>query len=264
LEVLIDRERITKVDLEGRVFPAYGLVPPANNFWHDPNAAAAVEELDEQARLEAAVQILTEAGWSWKVAPAWDLAGRQVIPGQELRTPDGKVMSEISLIYPVAEQDLLMAAFGQEIADLLLSLGVPLVADELPREVIVNRTLIAGGSFDLYLLDWNLPRYPDYLCQLFASPNDTVLTGGLNTTGYDNPAFDALCTRFLAETDPMAAQQLSQQLQALLAEDRPYLSLFYPQVTDMTSQNLILPYLPPIGGLAGSGGLQTDLRVLDR
>ena len=157
-----------------------------------------------------------------------------------------------------------MAAFGQQIADLLIALGVPLLPERLPRDAIVNRVLIAGGTFDLYLLDWQFPLYPGYLCALFKGENDTILMGGLNTTGYDNPAFDSQCDRFLLETDAQAAQTLAYQLQVMLADDRPYIPLFHPQVTDMWRQNVVMPFLPELDGISGAGGVQTDVRVLNK
>ena len=112
--------------------------------------------------------------------------------------------------------------------------------------------------------EWRFPLYPGYLCALFKSENDTLLTGGFNTTGYDIPAFDSQCDRFLAETDALAAQEQAYQLQVMLADDRPYIPLFYPQVMDMTRENVILPFLPDLGGITGAGGMQTDIRVLNK
>ncbi len=114
----------------------------------------------------------------------------------------------------------------------------------------------------MYILDWRFPLYPGYLCELFHSENDTLLTGGYNTTGYNTLAFDSRCDRFLKETDPQLAREQAHQLQGLLADDLPYIPLFHPQVVDMTRENLILPYLPDLDGIAGTGGLQTDARVL--
>lgn len=262
LEVLIDQETISQRDLEGMVFPAYTIIPQANQFWHNSQIGLEVETASPRERLDLAIQILEDSGWSWKAAPSWDAASRQIIPGQELRLPDGTPMLETSFIYPAPEDDLLMSAFGQEIAELLIALGVPLIPESLSRDTIINRALIAGGSFDLYLLDWRLPRYPGYLCQLFYGQNDTLLTGGYNTTGYNNPAFDSLCDSFLTETDPLLAQEQVHQLQVFLADDRPYIPLFHPRVTDLAHENVIFPYLPTFDGVAGAGGLQTDARVL--
>jgi ABC-type transport system substrate-binding protein len=264
VEVMIDRELIGRDDLEGMLYPAYSIIPTANSYWHNPVLGAHEDPLSQKERLDFAMQILEDAGWSWRTAPAWDAANKQIIPGDELRTPDGTPMPETEFIYPKPEDDPFMAAFGQQIGDFLIALGVPLAPESLPRDAIVNRVLIAGGSFDLYLLDWKFPLYPGYLCALFRSEADTILTGGLNTTGYDNPAFDALCERFLVETDAQAAQEQTHQLQVMLADDHPYIPLFHPQVMDMWSANVILPFLPDLDGIAGAGGMQTDARVLNK
>ncbi len=262
VEILIDREKIAKKDLEGMVFPAYSIVPAANSFWWNPSLDPAQEGLSPQERLDQAVQILKDAGWSWKSEPSWDAASRQISPGDELRLPDGNPMPETKLIYPDPDEDLMMAAFGQEIADLLIALGVPLAAESLERDAIIHRALIAGGSFDLYVLDWRFPLYPAYLCELFYSENDTLLTGGYNSAGYSNPAFDALCDLFWVETDFQLAQEQAHQMQSLLAEDRPYIPLYHPQVFDIIGENVTLPYLPDLNGIAGAGGFQIDARVL--
>lgn len=262
VEALIDREKIVRKDLEGMAFPAFSIVPDANAYWKNPALGPENESLSLQERLDFAMQILVDAGWSWKVEPSWNSASWQIFPGEELRTPDGQPMPETNFIFPNPDDDLLMAVFGQEIADLLIALGVPLVPESLAQDVIVNRALIAGGSFDLYLLDWHFPLFPGYLCELFYSENDTLLTGGYNTTGYNNPTFDSQCDLFFGESDFQLAQEQVHRLQIMLADDRPYIPLFHPQVMDMTRENVILPYLPDLDGIVGTGGLQTDVRIL--
>ena len=54
------------------------------------------------------------------------------------------------------------------------------------------------------------------------------------------------------------------QMQVLLADDRPYIPLFHPQVMDMWRDNVILPFLPDLDGISGAGGVQTDARVLTK
>jgi hypothetical protein len=48
----------------------------------------------------------------------------------------------------------------------------------------------------------------------------------------------------------------------MLADDLPYIPLFYPQVMDMTRDHLVIPYLPDLDGIVGANGMQTDMRVL--
>ena len=264
LEILIDRQKIVEKDLQDLVYPAFSIIPPQNAFWWNPKLSGDEETLSEAERFELALQTLKNAGWTWKTEPSWNASARQVNPGVEPRYPDGQPLSEVQFIYPDADENLLMATFGEAIAEAMLGLGVPLVSQPLPRSLMINRTLIAGGSFDLYVLDWQFPLYPGYLCDLFDSQNDTLLTGGYNTTGYSNPGFDERCENFLAETDIAQAQERAYSLQAMLADERPYLPLFYPEVIDLLSDKVVPPYWPPLDGIAGQSGFQTDARVLKK
>jgi ABC-type transport system substrate-binding protein len=154
-----------------------------------------------------------------------------------------------------------MSAFGEAISEVLLNLGIPTAIERLPREQIINRTLVAGGSFDLYLLDWRFPLYPAYLCDLFGSQNDTLLTGGYNTTGYNSPRFDETCESFLTERDGKLAQDQAFRLQSQLAYDRPYLPLYHPKIIDLSTTKVMLPYQPSLDGFTGAAGFQTDIQV---
>jgi ABC-type transport system substrate-binding protein len=130
------------------------------------------------------------------------------------------------------------------------------------RASLISQVFLAGGNFDVYLLDWQLPLYPSYLCDLFYSEEDTLLTGGLNTSGYNDPGLDDLCDQLQVETDPENAQEIVHQLQALLAADLPYLTLFYPIGVDMVNGKVVLPYTPGFGGFPAAAGYQRDARVL--
>jgi len=262
LESLIDRQQISEIDLEALVYPAYSIISPDNAFWWNPSLAPKSEKLSRRERLELAVQSLKGAGWTWKTEPSWNSGNRQVVPGEEARLPDGQPIPEISFIYPLPDENLLMSAFGDTIAEALLSLGIPVVVERLPREQIINRALIAGGSFDLYILDWQFPLYPDYLCELFDSQNDTLLTGGYNTSGYNSPRFDEVCASFLIEADAQRAQEQAFRLQSQLAYDRPYLPLFYPKIIDLLATTVLPPYFPQLDGFSGQNDFQTDTRVL--
>jgi len=262
LAFLIDQERIAKKDLQNLALPADTIVPAANAFWRNPSPGRAGASLSTAERWDLALQTLRAAGWSWKTDPSWDAASQRIIPGEELRLPGGNPAPPVDLIYPHAEADLLMATYGEIISETLKSLGASVTAESLPRAAVINRVLIAGGSFDLYILDWRLPLYPAYLCDLFYSENDTLLSGGYNTTGYNDPAFDTLCDTFLSQSDPQLAQEQAHLLQEMLAEDQPYLPLFYPLAVDLWRSKVILPYLPDFEGLVGQGGFQTDARVL--
>ena len=259
---MIDRELIVEKDLEDLVYPAFSIVPPENAFWWNPSGIPAEDTLSAPERLELVLQTFKEAGWTWKVEPSWDPGTRQVVPGEEPRTADGQLLPEIQFIFPLHDEDLLMSAFGEAISESLQNLGLPMVIERLPRDQIINRTLVAGSSFDLYILDWRFPLYPGYLCDLFVAENDTLLTGGYNTTGYNSPRFDETCESFLLEKDEKLAQDLAYRLQSQLAFDRPYLPLYHPKIIDLANTSVVPPYNPQLNGFAGAPGFQADTRIL--
>ena len=262
LDVLLNRQRVVEKDLQGLGYPAYSIVPPENAFWWNPSLQVDDKPESAQGRLDLAVQILQDAGYAWKTEPSWNSAEGRAVPGEGLRAPDGVPVPDVRLLFPPSEENLLMAAFGQDITDWLTVLGIPTAAESMPRESIIGRAFIAGSGFDLYILDWQFPLYPGYLCDLFYSANDTLLTGGLNSIGYNDPRLDTICESFLAAADPEKAQDLAWQLQSVLAADLPYLPLFYPQVLDLARDDVIFPYWPALGGVAGERGFHSDTRVL--
>ncbi len=262
LDILLDRQRIVEKDLQGLGYPAFSIVPPGNAFWWNPALAPEGEQISPEDRLNLAVQTLRDAGYTWKTEPAWNSGERRAVPGERLRDPDGNPLPEVRLLFPDPEENLLMATLGQEVADQLTALGLNVVPESLPRENLLTRALIAGSGFELYILDWQFPLYPAYLCDLFVSENDTLLTGGFNAAGYNSPRFDALCADFGRTTDLAKAQDLAWQMQAVLAADLPYLPLYYPQALDLRRENVRFPWLPELGGAADWGGFQADVRVL--
>ncbi len=93
---------------------------------------------------------------------------------------------------------------------------------------------IFGRAFDLAELGWTTGRIPP--CYLYTSDeiptaaNEWLGTkrGGLNLTGYSNPAYDQACTNLIsAGLDKNAALSANAEALKILAEDVPVLPLFY-------------------------------------
>jgi len=104
----------------------------------------------------------------------------------------------------------------------------------------------------MFILGWGLSAFPDYMCY-FLQPGS-----GWNVGLYDSEEFDALCSDFFDETDMETAQQLSYELQNILAEDLPYIYLFTTPMWDAWDVNTVMfPYTDVNDGI-GSGpyGLQ--------
>lgn len=83
-----------------------------------------------------------------------------------------------------------------------------------------------GRDFDLSMWGWSaaIQTDPTRLGELAAS--DPAI-GGLNIGGYSNEAFDALATELRATLDADARRALVQEMQALIAEELPFVPLYY-------------------------------------
>jgi hypothetical protein len=114
----------------------------------------------------------------------------------------------------------------------------------------------------MYILGWGMDFYPAYLEEFFHSKNDAA-QGGSNTAGYNRPAYDALADEFMAERDIEEARQDAYGLQAMIADDLPYLTLFSPPTFEaFRSANITFPYTDTIGGLRRRAGLPAAVRFV--
>jgi ABC-type oligopeptide transport system substrate-binding subunit len=120
--------------------------------------------------------------------------------------------------------------------------------------------VFVDADFDLYILGWSLGNvaFPDYFESFWHSRNDTATTGNFNTPGLNSPEYDALVDEFMSTGDLARAQELVYEMQIMLADLRPYIPLFYKQVTDLARNNIIFPYTEVLGGLEQAAGFQTD------
>jgi ABC-type oligopeptide transport system substrate-binding subunit len=62
--------------------------------------------------------------------------------------------------------------------------------------------------------------------------------------------------------DLLRAQELVYSMQEMLADQRPYIPLFYKQVTDLVRDNIYLPYTETLGGIVDAAGFQTESQPL--
>ncbi len=99
------------------------------------------------------------------------------------------------------------------------------------------------------MLGWGVGIYPDSAVTFFHSRNDSC-NGGYNTPGYNNPEFDAVADKFEAAKTVAEAITLSNQMEAILFEDLPYLVLFNPPVLEVyRGDSVVYPFTDVLGGL---------------
>ncbi len=263
VDILIDKEFVANTILQGTVIPTYSIVPPGNAFWYNDSIETPYVGLSREERINAAVTLLKDAGWTWSTEPAWNEDRQDVDPGQGMRMPDGTLVPDLTILGPGPAYDPQRATFNQWISEWMRELGVP-VTSELTGFNTILTPVFVEANFDLYILGWSLTIYPDYMVDFFHSRNDTAVSGNFNTPGLNNAEFDAAADEFLAETDITRAQEKAFELQTILAEQRPYIPLFVRQSIDLIRNNVQLPYTDVLGGFEGTVGFEVDAQVLSK
>ena len=254
--ILIDKEFLTDTVLQGVAIPVYTMVPEGNRSWHNPDVPLIGKGLSRGERITRAVELLKEAGFTWEIEPRVSEDGRFVEqPGEGLKMPNGAPAPTLTALSPSPGYDPLRSTFAIWIERWLNEAGIPLRADLTGFNVIVDK-VFDRQDFDMWILGWRLTLYPDYLEAFFHSRHSGL--EGHNAGGYDNSEFDRLADEWLAETDLAAARRKVFQMQAFLADDLPYVTLFdTPLVEAYRSDRLEYPYTNSLGGLQNTAGLTT-------
>ncbi|WP_420613291.1 ABC transporter substrate-binding protein [Candidatus Spongiisocius sp.] len=246
---MIDKEFMATNVLQGVAIPLNSMVPPGNAFWANPELDAWCGGQSQEERLNSAVQILKDAGWTWDVEPQWNSDNRDVIPkGEGLRGPDGTPVGDLELLAPGPGYDPLRATYSLFIADWANDLGIPLTAEPTGFSVIVDR-VFGPVDWDMYILGWGLTIFPDYVADFFDSRADSATGGGFNIPGYANPAFDEMADQLKAETDINEAAAIVRRMDAVLAQDVPYVILFTTPVLEAFRNTLEFPSTTTLDGL---------------
>ena len=246
---MIDKEFMATNVLQGVAIPLNSMVPPGNAFWANPELDAWCAGQSQEERLNSAVGILKDAGWTWDVEPQWNADNRDVIPkGEGLRGPDGTPVGDMELLAPGPGYDPLRATYSLFIADWANDLGIPLTAEPTGFSVIVDK-VFGPVEWDMYILGWGLTIFPDYVADFFDSRADSATTGGFNVPGYANPEFDAMADQLKAETDINEAAAIVRRMDAVLAQDVPYVILFTTPVLEAFRNTLEFPSTTTLDGL---------------
>ncbi len=260
---MIDKEFMADNVLQGVAIPLDSMIASANSFWANPEAEAWCAGQSAEERLNSAVGILRDAGWTWDVEPRWDPDAGDVMPeGEGLRGPDGTPVEPLELLTPGPGYDPLRATYGLFIADWANALGIPVEAEPTGFSVIVDR-VFGPVDWDMYILGWGLTIFPDHLADFFDSRADSATFGGYNIPGYSNPDIDRLGDRLKAETDLNEAAAIARQMDDLLAEEVPYVVLFTTPVLEAFRTTLDFPSTSALDGLQNFGALTGSVNLTE-
>jgi len=124
---------------------------------------------------------------------------------------------------------------------------VGVVLDLRPLEAATFLADIGRGSFQLYTLRWvGANNDPDIFDYVFNSKRMPPL--GANRGHYRNPALDALIDREKIETDQARRKAILAQIQQVVAEDEPYINLWYADNVCVHRTRVTGITLAPAGG----------------
>lgn len=146
--------------------------------------------------------------------------------------PDGKRL-DIQLLSS-SNNPLRMRAAEMIAAD-LKAVGVRATVKAMEHATLTDQVwkdfdVAAGRNFDMAMFGWSAPVQTDP-GRLFDLVHSSHAKGTINLGAYKNPAADALGDQLGQETDPAKRYDLNRQLQKLMADDVPFITLWFPQDT---------------------------------
>ncbi len=268
VDCMIDKDFVVNNVLAGAVISLDSVVAPGNAAWFNPDAQSTCFGLSQEERLLKAVEILKAGGWSWDDTdgdgapnePAF-LGGRDDVAQGDGLNLAGEYIQDINLIAPGPGYDPMRATFSLWAQNFMNDLGIPVTANPTGFTTIVNQ-VFGPTDWDMYILGWSVGIFPDHMGAFFHSSGDSA-AGGLNTPGYNSAEFDALSDAFDATTSIEEARSLSNQMQALLAVEVPYVVLFTNVQYDVFRNSLEFPFSDFLQGITdGGSGLRAGVKAV--
>jgi len=231
LTTLVDRETIAERILWSLGEPLYTVVPPGNEYWHNPEVQTPGKGLSTTERLDQAKAILTEAGYSWA--------------NGSLVLPDGSAAPGLEILVPPADYDPVRDKTAGLITVWFNRLGLKVRKRNISFAELVT-TVFDERDFEAYVLGWGLSPDPDHVRIFFHSKYD--VPGGFNCTGYQDPQFDELAQQSMITNDATKRREIIFTLQEILAEDLPYLPIYSIEVIEARA-NRFTGWVDQLGGI---------------
>lgn len=268
LTALINKEFVTENLLQGVAFPLYVILPEGNVAWYNEEVATELAEvgyagLDDNTRRQTAIDLLTEAGYTWETAPTIEGEGEEATftAGAGLIGPDGEPVGQLELIVPTASYDPLRATFGNYISGVAQEMGIDLVAIPTDFNKIVNDVFALDeennytSPFDMFILGYSLGNaaFPTFHCSFFCTGGDS------NNTQYTNEDYDAAADAFDAAQTEEEAFEAMWEMERLIARDKPHVPLFDTGILEFYNNRVAYPFTETLSGLQFLSGQQSTV-----
>jgi ABC-type oligopeptide transport system substrate-binding subunit len=240
------------------------ILPEGNIAWYNEEVAGELAEqgyagLEDLERQQIAIDILTEAGYTWETAPT--IEDGTFAAGSGLIGKDGEPVGQLELIVPTASYDPLRATFGNYISGVAQAMGINLVAIPTDFNKIVNDVFALDednaytSPFDMFILGYSLGNaaFPTFHCSFFCTGGDS------NNTQYSNEDYDAAADAFDAaqtEEDAFAAMW---EMERLIARDKPHVPLFDTGILEFYNNRVAYPFTETLSGLQFLSGQQSTV-----
>ncbi len=212
---MIDRDVLATDILQNYAAPLDSFV--FSSQWHDPNIKDACAGMDKPARIERAVELLKDAGYSWAQEPGVESAG------QNLLMSNGEAFPKVTLTAPSKEDDALRFAAAKYIAEQAQYLGISFAVQEMSIDDVIY-AVYSSQKYDMALMGWRLSEYPAYLCEWF---------GGENLHLYNSSRLKSTCDALEVESNLDGARQASRQIESALMSELPFIPLFTVMQADV-------------------------------
>ena len=264
LTALINKEFVTENLLQGVAFPLYVILPEGNVAWYNPEVAeelatAGYAGLEDIERKQIAIDLLTDAGYTWETAPT--IADGVFTAGSGLIGLDGEPVGQLELITPTASYDPLRAQFASYISGVSQEMGIDLVAIPTDFTKIVSDVFTLDDEnnytspFDMFILGYSLGNaaFPTFHGSFFATGGDS------NNTQYSSEAYDAQSAAFDAAQTQEEAFAAMWEMERLIAQDKPHIPLFDTGILEFYSNRVQYPFTETLSGLQFLFGLPSSV-----
>jgi peptide/nickel transport system substrate-binding protein len=210
-DAAIDRQAIVHTSLLGHGRAGSSIIPPATGHWSDPAIKPTPFSLTR------ANHLLDQAGYK--------------MGSNGVRMANGHPMS-YTVIMPADIQNTYGQRSFQIIQPDFKKIGVQLNLKVLDASAAYNAiTANNYKNFELSMWDWYPLSDPDFMLSVLTC----VTWNTWNDTGYCSKAYDSLYQAQSAATTPAKRQQIVNQMQQMIASQRVYLVLDYPDTIEAHS-----------------------------
>lgn len=228
IATLIDKDFIRSRLLQGQGIKMNALVPPGNRYWHNPDVTVYGDGLSRGDRISRAHAILKAAGYGWQTPPVDDSG--KVVKGKKIMDPQGKSITNITILTPPADYDPMRAQAGIFIQEWLRALGIPALAKPIAFSSLSEQVQVRR-EFDAFIHGYgNLSLDPDYVRSFFHSRYDR--SRGRNTSGYSNVEFDRISDESAVTMDKEMRRDRLFQMQQIISRDVPWIPLYNPNTIE--------------------------------